>query len=100
MKDKKIIFPYRNIVYVSFGTMISMLFHFTFDNYFSLELKSTFHLSDATIGIFYSFVATVGVLTIMICKKISDNLNTKAGKRFPIIVFGSVGCIMCLILLT
>src|SRR5690554_3715838 len=88
---------YKNVVKVSIGFSIVMLFWYGYDFVVPLLLDNIFGLPDHLRGLVMGFDNLLSIMLIPLFGRLSDKTNTRFGKRKPFVFVGTIMAVLLMV---
>ncbi|MEG1406682.1 MAG: MFS transporter [Ruthenibacterium sp.] len=89
----------KRTIYVGLAFLSICAFWMLYDNVIPLILKHTFEVDDTLIGVVMAMDNVLALFMLPLFGKLSDATRSKIGRRMPYILGGTVGALLCLLLL-
>ncbi|MEF9970120.1 MAG: MFS transporter [Ruthenibacterium sp.] len=89
----------KRTIYVGLAFLSICAFWMVYDNVIPLILKHTFEVDDTLIGVVMAMDNVLALFMLPLFGKLSDATRSKIGRRMPYILGGTLGALLCLLLL-
>ncbi|MEG2165133.1 MAG: MFS transporter, partial [Ruthenibacterium sp.] len=89
----------KRTIYVGLAFLSICAFWMLYDNVIPLILKHTFEVDDTLIGVVMAMDNVLALFMLPLFGKLSDATRSKIGRRMPYILGGTLGALLCLLLL-